>query len=188
MTLVLKDLALLYICLLFSGFSNVCHFTCIWPRALKLGCITNVDMLFLTNGFTCLFYENKFMLISGGHISGRSIVCKVAGGRHSAIVMWMVEMLQKSKSNSLLWLYKPWLYKLVQILYNETHDEWNNRHARRVPYYYTYLKTSDWKVEGRSKIKAMPSSSVIQLCKQNTVVCKALWVFVGRASRIIWIQ
>ena len=25
-----------YICLLFSGFSNVCHFTCIWPRALKL--------------------------------------------------------------------------------------------------------------------------------------------------------
>ena len=43
------------------------------PRALKLGCITNVDMLFLTNGFICLFYENKFMLISGGHISNRSI-------------------------------------------------------------------------------------------------------------------
>ena len=46
-------------CLLFLGFSNVCHFTCIWPRALKLGCITSVDMLFLTNGFSCLFYENK---------------------------------------------------------------------------------------------------------------------------------
>ena len=30
-------------------------------------------MLFLTNGFICLFYENKFMLISGGHISNRSI-------------------------------------------------------------------------------------------------------------------
>ena len=62
-----------YICLLFSGFSNVCHFTCIWSRALKLGCITNVNMLFLTMGFVCLFYENKFMLISGGHISNRSM-------------------------------------------------------------------------------------------------------------------
>ena len=30
-------------------------------------------MLFLTNGFICLFYENKFMLISGSHISNRSI-------------------------------------------------------------------------------------------------------------------
>ena len=45
-------------------FSNVCHFTCIWSRALKLGCITNVNMLFLTNGFIGLFYENKFMLVS----------------------------------------------------------------------------------------------------------------------------
>ena len=62
-----------YICLLFSGFSNVCHFTCIWPRALKLGCITNVDMLFLTMGFICFFYVNKLMLISGGHISNRSM-------------------------------------------------------------------------------------------------------------------
>ena len=62
-------------CLLFSGFSNVCHFTCIWPRALKLGCVTNVDMLFLTNGFICLFYENKFVLISGGHISNRPVYC-----------------------------------------------------------------------------------------------------------------
>ena len=26
-------------------------------------------MLFLMMGFICLFYENKFMLISGGHIS-----------------------------------------------------------------------------------------------------------------------
>ena len=68
-----------YICLLFSGFLNVCHFTCIWPRALKLGCITNIDMLFLVMGFICLFYENKFMLISGRHISNRSI-----GGVHIA--------------------------------------------------------------------------------------------------------
>ena len=35
-----------------------------YGRALKLGCITNADMLFLTNEFICLFYENKFMLIS----------------------------------------------------------------------------------------------------------------------------
>ena len=27
-----------YICLLFSGFSNVYHFTCVWPTGLKLGC------------------------------------------------------------------------------------------------------------------------------------------------------
>ena len=65
-----------YICLLLSDFSNVCHFTCIWPRTLKLGCIANVNMLFLMNGFICLFYENEFMLISGGHISNRSMyVC-----------------------------------------------------------------------------------------------------------------
>ena len=63
------------ICLLFSVFSNVYHFTCIWPRALKLGCMTNVDMLFLTTGFICLSDENKFMLISSGHtfISNRSV-------------------------------------------------------------------------------------------------------------------
>ena len=67
-----------YICLLFFVFSNVYHFTCTWPRALKLGCITNVNMLFLTMGFICLFYENKFMLISGGHISNRSME-KLAG-------------------------------------------------------------------------------------------------------------
>ena len=59
------------ICLLFSAFSNGCHFTC---RALKLGRITNVDMLFLAMGFICLFYENKFMLISGGHISNKSMM------------------------------------------------------------------------------------------------------------------
>ena len=37
-------------------------------------------MFLLAMGFTCLFYENKFMLISGGHIfSNRSI-----GGVHIA--------------------------------------------------------------------------------------------------------
>ena len=36
-----------YICLLFFGFSNVYHSVCVWPTALKLGCFTNFDMLFL---------------------------------------------------------------------------------------------------------------------------------------------
>ena len=35
-----------YICLLFSVFSNIYHFACVWPTALKLGCLTNFDMLF----------------------------------------------------------------------------------------------------------------------------------------------
>ena len=39
------------ICLLFSGFSNVCHSACFWPTFLKLGCITNYDTLILMMGF-----------------------------------------------------------------------------------------------------------------------------------------
>ena len=35
-------------------------------------------MLFLTMGFVCLFYENKFMLISGDHIANRSIYMLIA--------------------------------------------------------------------------------------------------------------
>ena len=46
-----------YICLLFSGFSNVYHSACVWPTALKLGCITNFDMLFLVMGFISLVDE-----------------------------------------------------------------------------------------------------------------------------------
>ena len=44
-----------YICLLFWGFSDVCHSACVWPTAwLKLGCVTNFDMLFRTMGIVCL--------------------------------------------------------------------------------------------------------------------------------------
>ena len=53
---------LLYICL-----------SRVWPRALKLGYITNVDMLFRTMGLICLFYEKKLMLIGGRHVSNRSL-------------------------------------------------------------------------------------------------------------------
>ena len=43
-----------YICHLFWGFSNVCHSACVWPTALKLGCVTNFDMLFRKMGIVCL--------------------------------------------------------------------------------------------------------------------------------------
>ena len=35
------------------------------------------NMLFLTNGFICLFYENKCMLISGGHILNTDKLCDI---------------------------------------------------------------------------------------------------------------
>ena len=58
-----------FCCCLFIGLfiflSNVCHFTNVWPTALKLGSVTNFDMLFLLMGFNCLVDEIKFMLISG---------------------------------------------------------------------------------------------------------------------------
>ena len=45
----------------------------VWPTALKLGCITNLDMLFLIMGFISLVDEIQFMLISSCHICIRSI-------------------------------------------------------------------------------------------------------------------
>ena len=53
-----------YICLLFSCFSNVYHSARVWPTALKLGCLTNLDTLFLVMGFISLIDEIQFMLIS----------------------------------------------------------------------------------------------------------------------------
>ena len=58
---------------LFSGVLNVYHFACVWPTALKLGSITNFDMLFLVMGFISLVDEIQFMLISSRHICIRSI-------------------------------------------------------------------------------------------------------------------
>ena len=55
-------------CLLLLGFSNVCHFPCVWPTALKLGCITNFDVLFLVIRLISLVDEIQFMLISSCHI------------------------------------------------------------------------------------------------------------------------
>ena len=61
-----------YICLLFSWFSNVYHFACVWPTPLKLGCITNFDMLFLVMRFISLVDEIQFMLTRSRHICTRS--------------------------------------------------------------------------------------------------------------------
>ena len=43
------------------------------PTALKLGCITNLDTLFLVMGSICLVDEIQFMLISSCHICIRCI-------------------------------------------------------------------------------------------------------------------
>ena len=61
-----------YICLLFSGSSNVYHSACVWNTALKLGCITKLNTLFLVMGLISLVDEIQFMLISS-HICIRSI-------------------------------------------------------------------------------------------------------------------
>ena len=62
-----------YIGLLFSGFSNICHSAAFWPTALKLGCITNFDMLSLVMRFISLVNEIQFVLISSRHISNTSM-------------------------------------------------------------------------------------------------------------------
>ena len=68
-----------YICLLFSSFSNVCHSACVWPTALKLGCIANFDMLFLVMGFISFVDEITFMLISNRHFG---VYCSYEVGGH----------------------------------------------------------------------------------------------------------
>ena len=52
------SLTAMHICLLFSGFAAI---LCVWPTALKLGCITDFDMLFLIMGFISLVDEMKCM-------------------------------------------------------------------------------------------------------------------------------
>ena len=46
---------------------------CVFPTALKLGCVTNFDMLSLVMGFISLVDEIQFMLISSCHICIRSL-------------------------------------------------------------------------------------------------------------------
>ena len=59
----------------------------VWPTALKPGCVTNFDMLFLVMGFISLLDEIQFMLISSRHICIRSMIhwklcSKVESGFH----------------------------------------------------------------------------------------------------------
>ena len=54
------------ICLLFSGFSNVCHSTCIWPTAVAVFLI--LTRSFIVNGFISLVDKIQIMLISSHHI------------------------------------------------------------------------------------------------------------------------
>ena len=49
---------------------------CVWPTALKLGCITNFDMLFLVMGFISLVDEIQFMLISSHHYLHKVYTCR----------------------------------------------------------------------------------------------------------------
>ena len=58
--------------LLFLGF-QMSTTSRVWPTALKLGCVTNFDMLFLVMGFISLVNEIQFMLISSRHICIRSM-------------------------------------------------------------------------------------------------------------------
>ena len=57
----------------FFLFFYIYHFARVWPTALKLGCVTNLDMLFLVMWFISLLDEIQFMLISSRHICIRSL-------------------------------------------------------------------------------------------------------------------
>ena len=66
-------LTAIHLSLIFLVVSNVCHSACVWPTALKLGCVTNFDMCFLVMGFVCLVNEIQFIsLISSRHFCMKS--------------------------------------------------------------------------------------------------------------------
>ena len=46
------------------NFANVYHSAYVWHKALKLGCVTNFDMLLIVMGLISLVDEIQFMLIS----------------------------------------------------------------------------------------------------------------------------
>ena len=60
-----------HLSLILEFFKYLYHFACVWPTALKLGCVTNLDTLFLV--MISLIDEIQFMLISSRHICIRSI-------------------------------------------------------------------------------------------------------------------
>ena len=88
-----------YICLLFSSFSNACHFAYVCLTALKLSRVTKFGILFLAMGFVCLSDENKFMLIGSGHILNRSIHIS-----HMCLILTVFSAHPSIKSCSILML------------------------------------------------------------------------------------
>ena len=48
----------------FQGFNCVCHSACFWRTLLKLGRITNFDMLFLVMGFISLDDEINLLYLA----------------------------------------------------------------------------------------------------------------------------
>ena len=56
-----------------SQSTHAYHSACLWPTALKLGCVTNLDTLFLVMGSMYLIDEIQFMLIRSRHVCIRSI-------------------------------------------------------------------------------------------------------------------
>ena len=90
---------LLYICLLFLGFSNVYHFTCVWSTALKLGCITNFDTLFLLMGLISLVDEIQFAF-------------KVYNSYSACVNCWLWKRIFWNENHC--WENSVWLRLLVQ--------------------------------------------------------------------------
>ena len=68
-----------YICLLFSGFSNVYHFVCVWPTALKqLAALLMWHALSRDGAHFFGWWNSIHAIISSHHICIRSIACMCA--------------------------------------------------------------------------------------------------------------
>ena len=89
-----RNLTALYICLLLSSFSSVYHSVCVWPTALKLGCLIN-----LWHALSCytgsLVDEIHFIIIS-------SYLCIGIRSMVLAFTKWSLILAQCSRFHSKL--------------------------------------------------------------------------------------
>ena len=100
-----------YIFLLFSGFSNVNHSTCVWPTTLKLGCYS----LFLAMGFISVVDKIQFMLISRHYICIRSVHCVFTSlVRAGADLLFPVQAMTSTNQKRGQWLY---VVKVICIIH-----------------------------------------------------------------------
>ena len=67
-TFVSYCLTAIHLSLIFGFIKCLYHSACVWPTALKLGCVSNLDTLFLVMGLISLVDEIQCMLISSRHI------------------------------------------------------------------------------------------------------------------------